>query len=136
MAKRARPANSKPNEFDPDVLREIVKKYDELNEELASEKGAFMKRARTIGDRRKNLLVEAKQRGIPTGILTKTLKVRDHIHKAQGIRDDLEPDDQHQFDTMAKALGGFADTPLGEAAMKSAAERAAAAANLDELTMQ
>ena len=59
-------------------------------------------------------------------------KVKEHLtrEKLVAIRDGLEADDRSEFDKLTEALGPFAETPLGAAALDKAKQADA----LDDLT--
>jgi len=111
------------NGFDPDVLRELVGRLDEIDAAKLSEKGKFMKRMRELNDDVKDVFKEAKARGIPTKPLRAELKVRDLLRKASDTREALEAEDAEQATLIAEALGDYADLPLGQAAVSAAQKR-------------
>jgi uncharacterized protein (UPF0335 family) len=115
-------ATPKPghNGFDPALLKGYVERIDNLKDEMASAKGSYMKTARECRDAINDVLTEAKDKGIPKKELKAVLKARDYTRKADAAREDLEGDAQDTFDAIAHALGLFADTPLGQAAMQAA----------------
>jgi uncharacterized protein (UPF0335 family) len=108
------------NGFDPALLKGFVQRIDTLKDEMASAKGAYMKRARECREDINDILTEAKDKGIPKKELKAVLKARDYQRKADAARDDLEGDAQDTFDAIAHALGGLGDTPLGQAALAAA----------------
>lgn len=124
MAETTKEAAAKPghNGFDPDVLKSFVDRIDNLDEEIASAKGAYMKRARELRDDKNGIFDEAKDKGIPKKELKAVLKARNFQRKAEAAREDLEGESQDTFDLIAHALGEFVDTPLGQAAAQAAAE--------------
>ncbi|KAB0269013.1 hypothetical protein [Microvirga brassicacearum] len=125
MARKPRAAKKQAstNGFDATVLNDIVHRFDELNDELASAKGVYMKRARDIADSKRGLIEEAKSRGIATKPLKAVLKEIDLSRKIAATRSELEADDADQAELMRSALGDFADLPLGAAAVTAADKR-------------
>jgi hypothetical protein len=126
MAKQAKPGS---NTINPEVVQDIVRRLDEIEQEKLSERGKFMKICRDLGDRRKDLLKEAKARGIPQKPLLAELKARDHEIKAETIRNDLEDEDKEQAelirDAIAENLAAKLDAVAEEAVEKRASTRKA-----------
>jgi uncharacterized protein (UPF0335 family) len=109
-----------------DVLLDFTHRVENLYDELASEKGEYMNRARQIRESIARVLVEAKDAGIPKKEFKTVIKARQLENKLERIRDELEPDEVETFDQIRLALGDYADTPLGAAALAQAGDRPAA----------
>lgn len=116
--------STQTNGVDQEKVKSFVSRIDNLNDEIASEQGSYMKRCRELKDDIKDILEEAKSAGIPPKVLKAVLKARDLERKAEQARDDLDNEDQDIFDNIADALGVFADTPLGAAAVAKAGDKA------------
>jgi uncharacterized protein (UPF0335 family) len=108
------------NAFGPDVARQFVERIERLLDDLASEKGEYMRRAKTIREDIALALDDAKAAGVPKKELKAVIKTRDLEMRAAAIREDLEGDAQETYDMIRAALGDFSDTPLGQAALGQA----------------
>jgi len=108
-----------------DVLLDFTHRVENLYDELASEKGEYMNRARVIRDSIARVLVEAKDAGIPKKEFKTVIKARQLENRLEHLRDDLEPDEVETFDQIRHALGDLGDLPLGKAALARAGDRPA-----------
>lgn len=111
------------NSYDPKLLKDIISRVEAKDAELESAKGAYMKRARDIRESRMGILQEAEARGLPKKELKAVLKARKAKRALDGIRDELEPDNQDTFDLLADILGDYAGTALGAAAVEKDEKR-------------
>jgi uncharacterized protein (UPF0335 family) len=111
----------------PDIVQSIVKRIETIEEEVATRKATFMAYCKVAAGDRKDLLTEAKNRGVNTRALKAELKARKLELKADSIRNDLEPDDRADADTIAAALGDFGSTGLGAHAINQARDAEALA---------
>lgn len=109
------------NGFDPAIVGSFVSRYENLNGDLASRKSEFMNDCKVVHGDIKELLAEAKGAGIPKKALKSLVKQRALEGKIEDIRNDLEGGDQESFDQLSLAMGKFAETDLGAAAMSAAA---------------
>lgn len=109
------------NGFDPAIAGSFVNRIENLYSDIATEKSEFMTRCKSIHGDIKEVLTEAKNAGIPKKALRNVVKQRALLNKVEDIRNDLEGDDQDSFDQLVIALGKFADTGLGAAAVQAAA---------------
>ncbi|PZU95497.1 MAG: hypothetical protein DI527_00375 [Chelatococcus sp.] len=107
------------------MVRNITERLSEIDGEIASAKGTFMAFCKKKAGDRKDILTEAKARGVNTRALKVEIKAGKLEAKAASLRDDLDPDDQHDAEAIRKAIGEFADTPLGGAAVSKADKKAA-----------
>jgi uncharacterized protein (UPF0335 family) len=114
------PAGAGHNQITAQSAKQYVDRIERLYDDLASEKGEYMRKAKTIREDIALVLDDAKTAGIPKKELKAVIKTRDLERRAQAIRDDLEADSQETFDQIRVALGDLADTPLGEAALDRA----------------
>jgi uncharacterized protein (UPF0335 family) len=105
------------NVFQPEAAKEFVARVERLLDDLATEKGEYMRRAKTIREDIALVLDDAKAAGVPKKELKAVIKTRELETRAAAIRDDLEGDAQETFDMIRAALGDFSDTPLGQAAL-------------------
>jgi uncharacterized protein (UPF0335 family) len=109
------------NGFDPIIAGNFVARIENLYSDIATEKSEFMTRCKSIHGDIKEVLTEAKNAGIPKKALRNVVKQRALLNKVEDIRNDLEGDDQDSFDQLVIALGKFAETGLGAAAVAAAA---------------
>lgn len=114
----------------------FVDKFEALEARIATEKAKYMLACKAIRTEQKDLLDDAKGQGVGKGIVKAIHKARVLTAKAKAAMDALEdPDDRDYADEIRKALGDFADLPLGAAAVdgaeKSTAEAAAEAMKAD-----
>ncbi len=106
------------NGFDPAIVAKLVDRIEDLDDEKASEHGAYMKRCADINARRLAILDEAKARGVPTRPFKAYLKQRKLERKVEACRENLDDlVDREQFDLIRHAMGDLAELPLGEAAL-------------------
>jgi uncharacterized protein (UPF0335 family) len=118
----AKPAAT-TNDFEPEVVQEMLGKIDGYEADLASERGSSMKRCRNIRESISNVYKEAKTRGIPTKELRSLVKIRKNEAKNRQIYDELEADQQAILSMLATAEG-VKDLPLWRAATMNAMHEA------------
>jgi Uncharacterized protein conserved in bacteria (DUF2312) len=119
----AKQAAQQTNEFDPEVVQEVLGKIDGFEADLASERGSSMARCRNIRESINNVFKEAKARGIPSKELRTLVKIRKNENKNKQLYDDLE-NDQQQVLSMLATAEGVKDLPLWRAAAMDAANAA------------
>jgi uncharacterized protein (UPF0335 family) len=95
----------------------FLQRIEELDEELDSEKGAYMATCRTLRSRRKDVFGDAKGAGIAVKPLKAVVKRRKLENKIAGLPSEFDIDESAQYEALAAA---FAGTPFGD----FAAERA------------
>ncbi|MBR1033029.1 MULTISPECIES: hypothetical protein [Bradyrhizobium] len=115
----AKPAATQTNDFDPEIVQEILGKIDGYHADLASERGSSMARCRNIRESINACFKEGKARGIPTKELRSLVKIRINEAKNREIYEELEQDQQHILSMLATAEG-VKDLPLWRAAAMSA----------------
>lgn len=103
------------NDFEPEVVQELLGKIDGYHADLASERGTFMKTCRSIRESISNIYTEAKARGIPEKELRSLVKIRLNEAKNRKIYEELEADQQLTLSMLATAEG-VKDLPLWRAA--------------------
>jgi hypothetical protein len=118
MAKRM--SAKSVREFDDSDVQEFAEAILEEHDKLASEKGAYMKRCGTIRERIDGHYDEAEEKGIPRKALRKNVKRLLLQRQIAKIPADLEGQDAKDYAHVAEALGDFADTGLGAAALRAA----------------
>lgn len=99
----------------------FVERVETLNKDLATEQSNYMTACKGIRGDIKVVLSEAKDEGIPAKVIRAAVKARTLERKAREARDALDMADQDTLDNIRHALGDFADTDLGQAAIDKAA---------------
>ena len=125
MAERAaKPANNEGAKF--------VERIEALNDDLESEKGEYMARAKSIREDIKNVLGDAKDAGFTKATIRGVVKARALDAKAKAAYEDLDIADRDTFDSIRHSLGDYADLPLGKAAVDAAVKNGSAEAAAGE----
>jgi uncharacterized protein (UPF0335 family) len=124
----AAPAPMSHNGPMPDdvVVQGFTHQIEEKYDRLASIKGEYMQRCKTIREDIARVLVEAKDAGIPKKEFKLVIRTRALENKLEHIRDDLEPDEAETFEAIRAALGDLADLPLGAAVLDRGGNRPSA----------
>jgi uncharacterized protein (UPF0335 family) len=94
-----------------------VERVERLHAEILKERAECMVTCRALRADINEVLQEANEAGIARRSLKAVLKARALEAKADAVREDLEPEDRVGYDDIRVALGDFADTPLGQAAL-------------------
>ncbi len=115
MAKKVKGGS---NTFDPELLKRFDKEMTKHEDEVASKLGEF----RAFKKGRDQMIADLLDRAKDAGIPKKLRKERKHLANARAIRAGLDGEEGETYDMLKDALGGLAETPLGQAAM-SAAEK-------------
>lgn len=121
MAREAKPAG---NGFNVELLKGFIGRVENLEEEIASTMGTAMRECKTLRDDIKEVLIEAKDNGIPVKALKAELRLRKLDRDKAKVVAGLEQDDADTLELIQEALGDFASSPLGAAALKAAEARA------------
>lgn len=100
----AKPAKQ-TNDFESAVVQRLLSKLDGYDGDLASEKGSYMNRCRTIRDAIAGVYDEAKAQGVPKRELKILKKIRDHDKAQQKLITELEPEDRETLAMLARATG-------------------------------
>lgn len=112
----------KPNTFDPKRVEKIVNKIEHEHEGLLTERMSYMGKCRPYRERIGQHYEEGIGFGIPKAVLKAKIKERALLRQIDGIPDDFEDDERETYEQLSQALGEYADTPLGKAAMGAKAE--------------
>ena len=114
------------NGYDKEQVESFVERILNVHGEIAAETSAMMLACKNMRKDITEILNEAKAAGIPKKALRKVVSKRILESKIEGLRDDLEGDDQDAYDNLLHALGDLGGTPLGAAALAGAANGSAA----------
>lgn len=96
----------------------FVSRFEEIEAEIEVEKSKFMLACKAIRARQKELLDDAKSVGVAKGVVKAVAKARKLEAQARDAMAEFEDQDDIAYAAdIAKALGPFADTPLGAAAV-------------------
>lgn len=102
----------------PSEAASFVCRFEEIEAEIAAEKSKFMLACKAIRARQRELLDDAKSQGVAKGVVKAVAKARKFEAKARDAMAEFEEDDDRAYAAdIAKALGPFAGTPLGAAAV-------------------
>ena len=112
------------NGYPKGKVTDYVKRFENVEEEIASAKGVFMRKCAKLRKDQADILDEAKSNGIPRKALRKVLKARRLERDAEAVREDLETEEQDQFDLLRHALGDLDDDKVVNMALARAKKRA------------
>ncbi len=113
----AKPANEHANSPSEADVQTAVSDIENCYDKLASERGVYMSKCKSIRTEMKNHYADASNLGISTKILKKIIKERELERKLDAVTADLEDDEKSEHDMLVEKLGEFANTPLGAAAL-------------------
>lgn len=106
------------NRATPSEAGSFVDQYEEFEKQIAALSIEHMNKVRKVREQQGELLDDAKSKGVPKKVVKAIAKARELESKAKALIDDLEDDDQSFAVDIRKALGDFADLPLGSAAVE------------------
>ena len=115
------------NPFNDPFTEEMIARHEELDAEIQKIMLAAMLKCKDKRGDQRELMAEAKERGLSTKALRAHLRERALDRKKEVIREKLAPEQQDLLDLLKQHLGVLVDTPLGEAAIRQAEEAQAAA---------
>jgi uncharacterized protein (UPF0335 family) len=108
------------NGFDKEKTQGFVGQIEGFMTVLASERGLYMNRCRAIRESIGDVYEAAKDAGLDRKALKHEIKARERDRKSVEEFENLEADQRDQVELIRDALGDFAGTPLGQAAMAGA----------------
>jgi uncharacterized protein (UPF0335 family) len=117
MAREAKPAT---NGFNSDLLRGYITRVENMETEIGSVMGTAMREVKTLRDDIKEILAEAKENGIAPKALKAELKLRKLDRDKNKVMAGLAEEDADTLELIQEALGDFASSPLGAAAVTRA----------------
>jgi hypothetical protein len=107
------------NGFDGAEIQKYLDTIDEADAELASALGSYRNSCKAPRARIKNAMKMAKGAGLNMTAFAEVVSVRRAKQKADARVAAMEHDDRDDYQAMVEALGTFADTPLGAAALQA-----------------
>jgi len=106
--------------YSKDKLEGYLKEIDRYDDELLSLRGSYMEECKAPRERIKEVITSAKDAGINPVAFRNALKAhRDERAQEKRIAA-LDMADRADYETIMEALGAYADTELGQAAIDSA----------------
>jgi len=110
------------NGYDETKARNYFGRVETLLDELATERGEFMKRCKVLRDHIDEIVTEARDDlGVPKKAFRAVVREHELKRKLDAVRDDLDDSEiQDAFDLLKIALGDFGELPLGAAALQRA----------------
>ena len=108
------------NTIDAAEAKRFVAEIEGCLNELLSLRGTYMADCKAVREQIKGWKDQANDAGVPRKALNLELKRRELEKKIAGLIEDADEDDAALADQIREALGGFADSPLGKAAVRRA----------------
>jgi uncharacterized protein (UPF0335 family) len=108
------------NKIDPDIADNYVQRIEQLHDDIATLQAENAERCQNIREDIKEVYHDARAAGLAPKPLKALIKVRELSRKAHAVRKKLDLDQRAEFEQLVEALGEFAETPLGEAALSAA----------------
>lgn len=110
-------AATKTSTFDPKKAPDFVKRFENVQAQIDEIMAAARDEAAPLYEDLDQIKKEAHEAGLPRKELNSLISKRKALRKADGVRAKLTKEQQDNFDAMEKEMGGFAETPLGGAAL-------------------
>lgn len=108
------------NAVNPELVRDKFKRVAAIQDQMASEQGAFMSAQKRHREDISEILDEAKAIGVPRKVFKAKLKQIKAGVDFDHAADNLDEDERSMLDVVTEALGDFGDSPLGQAAREAA----------------
>ena len=105
------------NGFDTEALRSYLETIDQADDDLLALKSQHMLGCKAPRSRIKEAMAAAREAGLPMTSFRAVVAAHRAERKVAARLAELEQDDLDQFEQMQAALGAYADTPLGQAAL-------------------
>jgi uncharacterized protein (UPF0335 family) len=121
MAALAKPTNG----FDGAVLKDFIARVETIEDEIASDMGAALSAAKVKRSEISDVIVEARESGIPSKALKLELALRKKDREKARLSVHADEATRETHEEMRAALGDLASLPLGVAAVRQAKARAA-----------
>ncbi|MCL8382094.1 hypothetical protein [Xanthobacter aminoxidans] len=134
MAKRARAASAQPNTPDPKVMNALLDRWDEVQQDRESDRGAFRAQCKDHKESEERILEEAKARGIDPKLFKKTIKRRDLSRKIDALNHSIGDDEIADWEAMWEAAAARDAKKPSPGAQQKAADTKANADAFDDFT--
>lgn len=108
---------AKTNGYDTGLAGEFIERIQNLHGDLESERGSYMAACKKIREDIKEVLAEAESEGFDKKVIKAIVKEIELFEKIKRLPDGFDMDTQSQYEALSSALGAFADTALGQAAL-------------------
>lgn len=108
---------AKTNGYDTGLAGEFIERIQNLHDDLESERGSYMAACKKIREDIKEVLAEAESEGFDKKVIKAIVKEIELFEKIKRLPDGFDIDTQSQYEALSSALGAFADTALGQAAL-------------------
>lgn len=102
MARRAR-AKATPNTANPEIVNQLLDRYDAIQDERASDLGAFRAKCKEHKKSEKAVFTEAKARGVNPSLLKTDIRVRKLRRQISEIETGIETEYEAEYEAMVKA---------------------------------
>ena len=119
MARKPR-VSKQTNGIDTDVAKAFIGRVESLEADIASERGSYMAKAKAVREDIKEVILEAKDAGIPRAALKAMLADRKLDRKKAELVAGLDIDESAAFEQMREAVG---DLPIFKAAIDAHKKR-------------
>jgi hypothetical protein len=106
-----------------DELKGFLSEIDRHDDELATLRGSYMAECKGPHEAIREILTAVRESGTNMKAFRVLLKGHRNARKQAARVAELETEDAQDYETMVEALGEFADTPLGSAAIDGARRR-------------
>ena len=110
------------NTIDAAEAKRFVAEIEGCLEELLSLRGTYMADCKAVREQIKGWKDQANDAGVPRKALNIELKRRELEKKIAGLIEDADEDDAALANQIREALGDYAGTPLGQAALGESGE--------------
>jgi len=104
-------------------LAGYLKEIDKADDDLVALKVEHMRACKGPRGRIRNVMKEARESGANMEALRTLIAAHRADRKIDQRIAELEADDRAEYESLQEALGAFADSPLGQAALKAAAPK-------------
>lgn len=96
----------------------FIERVENVEEQIASERGAFMARCKELRGDIKEIYAEVKDADLPVKAIKKIVKRRELERKQLAIDESMKGEEgEYDYEMLVAALGDLADLPLGKAAL-------------------
>jgi uncharacterized protein (UPF0335 family) len=105
-------------EMKASVIKTVIRRIEEVFDEMASAKGSFMSRQGKFKDRINAIYDEGSRKGVPSKALRKAIQIRARTRKARETLEQCEADERAVVQTILELNDDPSDLPLFAAATR------------------